>query len=115
LGHRDDVCDILRALDLLILSSDREGLPMVLLEALSMGVVVVARAVGGIPEVIQNGVNGILVDSVDPRGLADACVQLLADRTRSQRLAEAAIKSVTESHGAARTAEQVTRLYFSLG
>lgn len=114
LGHRDDIYDILRAFDLLVLSSDREGLPMVLLEALSLSVVIVARAVGGIPEVIQDGVNGLLVDSADPRGLADACVQLLRDPPRSQRLAEAGIKSVTEAYGAARTADQVARLYFSL-
>jgi glycosyltransferase involved in cell wall biosynthesis len=114
LGHRDDVYDVLRALDILVLSSDREGLPMVLLEALFLGVVVVARNVGGIPEVIQNGVNGVLVDSPDPQSLAEACAQILAEPARSQRLAEAGIKSVTEGYGAAKTADQVTRLYFSL-
>lgn len=114
LGHRDDIYDVLRALDILVLSSDHEGLPMVLLEALCLGVVVVARAVGGIPEVIQNGVNGILVDLPDPRDLADACVQVLADRARSQRLAEAGLRSVTEGYGAAMAADQVTRLYLSL-
>jgi glycosyltransferase involved in cell wall biosynthesis len=114
LGHRNDIYDVLRALDMLVLCSDHEGLPMVLLEALCLGVVVVARAVGGIPEVIQNGVNGILVDSSDPRSLADACVQASADRAQSQRLVEAGIKSVTEGFGAAKAADQVTRLYFSL-
>lgn len=114
LGHRDDIYDVLRAFDILVLSSDREGLPMVLLEALCLGVVVVARGVGGIPEVIQNGVNGILVDSSDPRSLAEACVQVFADRARSQCLAEAGIKSVTDGYGAARAADQLTRLYFSL-
>jgi len=114
LGHRDDVYDVLRALDILVLSSDREGLPMVLLEALCLGVVVVARSVGGIPEVIQNGVNGILVDLSDPQSLAEACAQVLADRARAQRLAEAGIKSVADGYGAAQTADQVARLYFSL-
>ena len=114
LGHRDDTYDVLRAFDILVLSSDHEGLPMVLLEALCLGVVVVARAVGGIPEVIQSGVNGILVDSGDPRSLADACVQVLADRARSQRLVEAGIKSVTGGYAAVMAADQVTRLYFSL-
>jgi glycosyltransferase involved in cell wall biosynthesis len=114
LGHRDDVYDVLRALDILVLSSDREGLPMVLLEALCLGVVIVARSVGGIPEVIQSGANGVLVDLSDPQSLADACAQVLADRARAQRLAEAGIKSVTDGYGAKRTADQVTRLYFSL-
>ena len=114
LGHRNDIYDVLRALDILVLCSDHEGLPMVLLEALCLGVVVVARAVGGIPEVIQNGANGILVDSSDPRSLANACVQVLADRARFQRLVEAGFKSVTDGFGAAKAADQVTQLYFSL-
>lgn len=114
LGHRNDIYDVLRAFDVLVLCSDHEGLPMVLLEALCLGVVVVARAVGGIPEVIQNDANGVLVDSSDPQSLADACVQALADRARSQRLAEAGIKSVADNYAAATTARQVTRLYFSL-
>jgi len=114
LGHRNDIYDVLRAFDVLILCSDHEGLPMALLEALGLGVVVVARAVGGIPEVVQDGVNGILVDSNDPRSLADACVQVLADRARSQRLTEAGIKSVREDYSAAKTADRVAQLYFSL-
>jgi glycosyltransferase involved in cell wall biosynthesis len=114
LGHRDDIYDVLRACTVLVSCSDHEGLPMVLLEALCLGVVVVARAVGGIPEVIQNGANGILVDSADPRSLADACVQVLADRARLQRLVEAGFKSVTDGFGAAKAADQVTRLYISL-
>ena len=114
LGHRDDIYDVLRAFDLLVLSSDHEGLPMVLLEAQCLGIVVVARAVGGIPDVIQDGVNGLLVDSNDPRSLAQACLRALSDRARSERLAEAGVLSVTNNFAAATTAQQVARLYSSL-
>lgn len=114
LHHRDDIHDVLRAFDVLVLSSDHEGLPMVLLEALALGVVVVARAVGGIPEVIQDGTNGILVDSADPRTLAEACLGVLADRARAERLIRAGIESVEKNFGAARTTERVAQLYLAL-
>lgn len=114
LGHRDDIYDVLRAFDLLVISSDHEGLPTVLLEALCLGVAVVARGVGGIPEVIRNDVNGILVDSDDPRSLAGACAQVLGDPARARRMIEAGIKSVADEYGDVKAADQVTRLYFSL-
>lgn len=114
LGHRNDVFDVLRAFDVLVLSSDHEGLPMVLLEAMALGVVVVARAVGGIPEVIRNGVNGVLVDSSDPAALASACRQFLDSPARSKQVAEAARDLVANDFSAERAAGQVRQLYYSL-
>jgi L-malate glycosyltransferase len=114
LGHRDDLPDVLRAFDVLAISSDHEGLPMVLLEALALGVPVVARPVGGIPEVIQNGENGILVNSSDPRVLADAILAAFTDRALSARLMEQGIKSVQEKFHAAKSAARVAELYLSL-
>jgi L-malate glycosyltransferase len=116
LGHRDDAHDVLRAFDILLLTSDHEGLPMVLLEAMCLGVLPVARAVGGIPEVIHDGVNGVLVDSGDPAGagLAAACLEALRDRPRAERLIASGMKSVREEFGAAETARRVAQLYFSL-
>jgi glycosyltransferase involved in cell wall biosynthesis len=114
LGQRDDIYDVLRAFDLMVLSSDHEGLPMILLEALGLGVAAVARAVGGIPEVIQDGRNGILVDSADPELLAQACLRALSDRALSQRLAEAGPLSVASDFSARTTAHKVAQLYLSL-
>ncbi len=114
LGHRDDIHDVVRAFDLLVLSSDHEGLPMILLEALCLGVAVVARAVGGIPDVIQDGVNGLLVDSADPRSLAQACLRALSDRALCERLAEAGARLVAGNFAASATARQVAQLYSSL-
>jgi glycosyltransferase involved in cell wall biosynthesis len=62
LGELDDVRELLKDTDILYLSSEMEGLPIVVLEAMSMGVPVVASNVGGLPEMIDNGENGILVD-----------------------------------------------------
>jgi len=114
LGQRDDIYDVLRAFDILVICSDHEGLPMVLLEALALGLVVVARDVGGVPEVIRDGENGILVSSDDPTVLASACLEVLADSSRSRRLAESGPKSVAEKFTIDRTATQVAELYRSL-
>lgn len=114
LGHRDDIYDVLRAFDVLVMCSDHEGLPMVLLEALALGLVVVAREVGGIPEVIQDGENGILVKSDDPSALAAACLEVLADAERRRRLADLGPKLVAKRFSAEHMAAQVAQLYRSL-
>jgi glycosyltransferase involved in cell wall biosynthesis len=114
LGHRDDIYDVLRALDIFVLCSDHEGLPMVLLEALCLGVPVVARGVGGISEAVQDGVNGILVTSANPVALAEACLRLLSDEGLRRRLSEAAEKSILEGFSVAGTAARVAGLYQSL-
>ncbi|MGH9580521.1 MAG: glycosyltransferase, partial [Terriglobales bacterium] len=88
LGHRDDMPDVLQCMDILVLSSDHEGLPMILLEALCLRVNVVARSVGGIPEAMTDGVHGVLVDSADPVVLAEKCLQLRADPIRRKRMAQ---------------------------
>jgi len=114
LGHRDDIYDVLRAFDILVMCSDHEGLPMVLLEALALGLVVVAREVGGIPEVIQDGENGILVKSDHPSALAAACLEVLADAERRCRLVDSGPQSVAKGFSAERMAAQVAQLYRSL-
>lgn len=114
LGHRGDIHDVLRAFDVLVLSSDHEGLPMVVLEALALAVPVVARAVGGIPEVIQNGATGLLVYDANPRELAGACLRVLADSVLAARLVQAGREAVQARFSADRKAERLAQLYFSL-
>lgn len=79
LGLRRDMPDILRALDLLVLPSSREGTPMILLEALAAGVPVVASGVGGVPEVITHDLNGSLIEPFQPRALAAEIARVLRD------------------------------------
>jgi glycosyltransferase involved in cell wall biosynthesis len=114
LGHRNDIYDVLRALDILVLCSDHEGLPMILLEALALGVVVVAREVGGIPEVIRHGETGILVKSDEPAALAAACIEVLANPPLRRRLGEAGARSVVDRFSLEGMVAQVSDLYGTL-
>ncbi len=72
LGYRDDATRLIAAADLYVLASHHEGLPVTVMEALTLGVPVVATAVGGVPQVVHDGENGLLVPPRDPRALATA-------------------------------------------
>lgn len=89
---------------------DRDGIPNVLLEAMSMGVPVVASEVSGIPELVADRHNGLLVPADDPRALADAVARLLDDPALAARLAAAGRQTVTERFDNDRNLSQLTRL-----
>ncbi|MGH9557037.1 MAG: glycosyltransferase [Terriglobales bacterium] len=114
LGHRDDIYDVLRACDLFLLCSDHEGLPMVLLEAMHLGVPVVARNVGGVPEVVVHKENGMLVNSERPDDLARACQQLLVDPQLRESLASAGSSWVRKRFTLETAASEVADLYHRL-
>jgi len=96
LGERDDIYDVLRAMDLLLITSDHEGLPTVLLEAMALGVPVLARNVGGIGEVICNGMNGVLINSANAAELAAASLSLLTSNALRNELIAGGLKTVTQ-------------------
>ena len=79
-GYQRDVTPFYTAADVLLLPSRYEGLPMTLVEAFAHGVPAVASNVGGIPEVIQDGVNGFLCDPMRPDHMCERLLQLLKDR-----------------------------------
>ena len=86
LGFRRDVHDLLAAADLFCLASRNEGLPVALMEAYAAGLPVVTTRVGGLPEVVEDGGSGVLVDPEDPDALADAFVTLAADEPRRRAM-----------------------------
>lgn len=90
LGRRDDVGSVLRELDVAVLCSIREGSPLAMLEYMAAGAPIVATAVGGVPELIDDGVHGLLVAGADPRALRDGIARLLDDRALAERLGAAA-------------------------
>jgi len=85
LGYQEKVADYYQVLDLLVLPSLSEGLPNTVLEAMSFGVPVLATAVGGVPEIIQNG-NGMMVPPNDPGALAEKMMELLGDGVLRQAI-----------------------------
>jgi glycosyltransferase involved in cell wall biosynthesis len=90
-GSRDDVTSLMPAFDVFALSSRNEGLPIALLEAMGSGVPCVATAVGGVPEVVTDGHEGLLVRPEDPAALADALSTMLcAANVREEAGAHAA-------------------------
>lgn len=86
----------MRTFDVAVLSSHREGMPNAVLEYLAEGRPVVATAVGGVPEVLGNGLFGMLVSPGDPDGLADAVLRLLEDPALRSSLSERARKRAAE-------------------
>jgi glycosyltransferase involved in cell wall biosynthesis len=95
LGARADVYDLVSAMDLFVLPSLDEGIPMALLEAMALGAPVVASAVGGIPEVLVDGETGVLVPPANAAALAAACLALARDERRAHAMAAKA-RSVVE-------------------
>jgi glycosyltransferase involved in cell wall biosynthesis len=76
-GQRNDIGDILAVSDFFVLPTLTEALPTVLIEAMASQKAIIASAVGGVPEMITTGVNGLLVPPADPSALAKACQQLI--------------------------------------
>ncbi len=91
--------EVARALDestLLLLPSRSEGLPRIVIEAFCRGRPVVGTRSGGIPDIVKDGVNGVLVEPEDPAALADAIVSVLSEHELQEELAEGALASAAE-------------------
>jgi L-malate glycosyltransferase len=114
LGERNDSYDVLRAMDILLICSDHEGIPMVMLEAMALGVTVVSRKVGGIPEVIRNGVNGILVASDSPVDLGSACLLIFKKPGLRDDLRKIARDEIHRQYSAESHARTMVELYRSI-
>ncbi len=86
LGQRSDVPDLLNTLDIAVCCSDFEGTPLSVLEYMEAALPVVATRVGGVPDLIEPGVHGLLVRPQDPDGLGDAIAALIADGERRAKM-----------------------------
>ena len=111
LGTRQDVPACLAALDLFVFPSLNEGMGRALLEAMAVGVPVVATGVGGIPDVVVNGESGVLVPPKDSAALADAIRAMLRDPGRRRAYGEAAKRRVDDRFDVEAMVGKIERLY----
>ena len=110
-GERADAIDITAAADVFALSSDWEGLPMAVLEALALGTPVVSTDVGGIAYAVRDGATGLLVPPRDAESLAAAIERVLADGELARRLADGGRAFAAAELGEAAMADRYLELY----
>jgi glycosyltransferase involved in cell wall biosynthesis len=111
LGSRRDLGNLLGAMDVFVLPSRWEGLPLSLVLAMGAGRPVVATAVAGIPEVVTNEANGLLVPPGDRVALARALARVVADPSWAERLGAAGARSVLPRFGVEQYVQSVSALY----
>ena len=107
---RTNMAATYRATKLIVIPSRSEGLPLVLIEALWLGIPIIASAVDGLPELVLDDVNGLLVPPEDPRALADALLRMLLDTALYRRLSEGARASIADGY----SPEAITARYLEV-
>lgn len=113
-GFRQDVPRILAAADVFVVASTSEGLSVAILEAMAAGRPVVATRVGGTPEVVQDGVCGLIVEPEQPAALAEAVLTLAADALRRAALGARARERVSAEFTVQRMVQRFERIYAEL-
>jgi glycosyltransferase involved in cell wall biosynthesis len=114
LGYQEDVAPFYAAFDALVLTSSNEGTPVSAIEALAAGRPVVATQVGGVPDVVQEGEDGFLVEPGATDDLADRLARLARDPGLRERMGRAGRERVLPRYAVERLVEDVDRLYRSL-
>ena len=113
-GFVSDVEERIAELDVFVLPSRGENLPIAILEAMAAAVPVVATRVGGVPEVVVEGETGLLVEPEDAGGLAAALDRVASDEAFRRRLGQAGATRIVEHFDARSTARQMVELYRKL-
>ena len=111
LGPRDDVPALLSRAACVTLSSDYEGCPFTVIEAMAAGAPVAATRVGGVPELVEHGVTGLLVEPRSPEALAAAVSELLASPERASRMGAAGRVAARKRFSVERMVEGVAAVY----
>jgi glycosyltransferase involved in cell wall biosynthesis len=113
LGWRDDIPEIMQILDIFVLPSLNEGMGRVLVEAMAAGKPVVASRVGGIPDLVKHGQNGLLVEPGDVTGLSLAIRKLLIDKKMRDEMGMKG-RTMAQNFGVEKMVEKIDALYSSL-
>jgi glycosyltransferase involved in cell wall biosynthesis len=110
-GFRTDVLGCIKGFDLFVMSSVTEGLGTSLLDAMACARPIVATSAGGIPEIVEDGVNGLLVPVRDHHALAEAIIRALKDAALRQRMGDAGFARVNERFTVERMVAQTASVY----
>lgn len=113
-GYREDARNYIPFLNVYIISSLTEGLPITLLETMQARTPIIATKVGGIPDVLSNGQAGILIDSCNPDAIVQAVIKLYNDKELSKQLINKAYHRVIEDFSSKRMAARYSRVYDGL-
>lgn len=111
LGDRNDVIAILKESDIFCLFSSREGLPVSILEAMACGLPVIANSAGGIPELIEHGRTGYLIDTLDVNLAAKYFADLICNKEKRVQMGNASRSRAAEKFGLANMIAQYRELY----
>lgn len=114
LGHRTDAADLMPAFEMVVLASLHEGMPNTVMEAMATRVAVVATAVGGISELIADGITGHLVPPADAEKLAEKLISVLSDDSHREALAMKGHRFICERFGMGKMVAAVEQLYDEL-
>jgi glycosyltransferase involved in cell wall biosynthesis len=114
-GKRSDIAQLLAGMDIFVLSSRREGFPVSIIEAMASGRTVVATDVGGVREIIDDGVDGVIVPPEDDASLAAALLSLVRDPDRRSRLGASAEKRAAMNFSDQAMIRRYMRLFISFG
>lgn len=114
LAPRSDIPDVMKSFDILVLPTLAEAFGKVILEGMGAGVSVIASRVGGIPEIIEDGVNGLLVPPGDVPALERALLSLLGDPGRREQLAAAGSRTVRERFTVQSQVDKISAVYEKL-
>lgn len=110
-GHSDEILQHISRLDILLMTSDHEGLPMTLLEAMALETPIVAHAVGGIPRLLADGACGNLVSQQDPVQYASLIRQVLDSPEQTAEQTRQAAQRVAEHYSAQHNAKKIVACY----
>lgn len=113
-GFRDDVARVLNTMDVFVFPSLQEALGTAILEAMAMKKPVVAGRVGGIPEIVQDGLSGFLIDPEAPEAIAEKVIELLMDPRARQRMGEEGRRFVETHYNNQLMVQRLERLYQGL-
>lgn len=110
-GYQENLPEILALIDVFVLPSISEGFPFSILEAMAAGKPVIATNVGGVPEIITNNVDGILVEPRDPDALAKAMILLAKDKNKRDHIAEMGKKKIIENFSLEKMISMTEEIY----